>query len=67
MQRPKIRTIEENMNTRYTLNRKVVLATCSLEAEGGYVRGDEDPIEELRIETRYCGIEVADALREKSC
>jgi hypothetical protein len=38
-----------------------------LEAEGGYVRGDENPVDELGVEARYCGIEVADALREKSC
>ena len=36
--------------------------TCSLEAEGGYVRGDEDPVDELGVEARYCGLEVAGAL-----
>jgi hypothetical protein len=37
-----------------------------LEVEGGYVGSDKDPVKEFGVETRYCGVEVADALKEKS-
>jgi hypothetical protein len=42
-------------------------AAAGLEGEGGDVAGDEDPVEELRVETRQTAVETDDAVRRPFC